>query len=991
MKLITILAVAVLAILPSGARAQEYREALRLYEKGMLGRSGAMFDEVASKTGKSDPAGYSVLCDVRSNVPGYENRIEAYVDRAPFSPLVTQMYFYHALNLFDEMKYAEASAQFDKVRVRRLYRDQVTEYQFKKAYCDLENGKVDSAKKGFADVESKAESDYAAPSRYALGYIAYSEEKFAEALKWFEKAGKDGRFKTMSSYYIFECKFMLKDYPYVIDTGKELFDNALAERKAHIARMISEAFFVSDDVDSARTYYEHTLKGDKSQNTRSDWFFRGSLNYALKDYKGAVENYLNMGERRDSLGQIASYNLGYSYIQIKDKVSAMNAFKDASVLEFDQQITEDAMFNYAKLAYDLNNDISAVEAYLKKYTAKDKADLIYGYMAVAALRVRDYEAAVEAFDKIDELDENMRMNFMKSNYLRANQLIKNGSYRLAVPCLKAAAYYSDKRSQFNQLVRFWLSEAYYRDGQFEQSRGLFSELYNLSALNGRSESYLIPYNIAYCYFKEENYKMAKKWFADYLAEPQVAYRKEAMMRKADCDFVSMNYKAAATAYDEVLKDYFDVNDIYPYYQSALSHGLADNQKKKIELLSNVMKAQPQSDYYPEALFELGRTYAVSEADENAFKCFDKLVQNVKDSTFVAKAYIEMGSLARNQSMFNQALGYYKVVVEQMPYSEYADDALLAIESIYQTKNDPKEYLAYIDSIGKGGLKTENEKEDMIFNSAEQVFLSENYQKALLSLQSYLDTYKQGKYVYKADFYMAESYRALQMYEQACDSYRKVIDGGEGSFVELSMLNYANLSYKLERWADAFGGYSSLHHAAVLPNNTYLAVLGQMRSAFKGHDWANAAKWAAQACKEEKSDADLKREAQYIMAKSYLASSKREEAFAILEKISENKNDAYGAEAAYLIILDSYDRGLFEDVEAKVYAFADAGSAQTYWLAKSFIVLGDSFAERDDMEQAKATFESVRDGYKPSGEDDDVQDNVLFRLKKIQELSAQTNM
>ena len=92
----------------------------------------------------------------------------------------------------------------------------------------------------------------------------------------------------------------------------------------------------------------------------------------------------------------------------------------------------------------------------------------------------------------------------------------------------------------------------------------------------------------------------------------------------------------------------------------------------------------------------------------------------------------------------------------------------------------------------------------------------------------------------------------------------------------------------------------------------------------------------------------------------------------------------------MLVQDSYDRGDFEDVENKVYAFADSKTGQTYWLAKSFIVLGDSFAERDEMEQAKATFESVRDGYTPSGEDDDVLDDVRFRLKRIEEMAAADN-
>ena len=463
------------------------------------------------------------------------------------------------------------------------------------------------------------------------------------------------------------------------------------------------------------------------------------------------------------------------------------------------------------------------------------------------------------------------------------------------------------------------------------------------------------------------------------------FRKEALVRKADCDFVTKNYKSAAAAYDIVLRDYFSVNDIYPYYQAALSYGLVNNHEKKIDLLSNVMQASETAEFYPEALFELGRSYAVKEDDENALNCFRKVTQSVKDSTYVAMAYVEMGTLARNQSMYNEALGYYKTVVEQMPLSEYADDALLAIESIYQTKNDVSGYLAYIDSIGKGGIKTEDEKENMIFNSAEQVFLSENYQKALVALQSYIDKYPQGRNLYKADFYMAESYRMLGMNEQACDSYKLVIDSGEGSFVELSMLNFSRLSYTLERWDDAYGGYASLYETAKLDNNTYVALLGMMRSAFKGHQWDKAIENADRLIADDRSVHD-RTEAQFVKARSYLASSRRSEALAILEELSKDVSGSYGAEAAYILIQDSYDRGEFEQVEQRVYAFSDAGSGQTYWLAKSFIVLGDSFMERDEVEQAQATFESARDGYVPSSEGDDVLDNVKMRLARIEQMS-----
>ena len=279
---------------------------------------------------------------------------------------------------------------------------------------------------------------------------------------------------------------------------------------------------------------------------------------------------------------------------------------------------------------------------------------------------------------------------------------------------------------------------------------------------------------------------------------------------------------------------------------------------------------------------------------------------------------------------------------------------------------------------------------MIFNSAEQVFLSENYSKALVALQSYVEKYPTGSNLYKADFYMAESYKMLGKIEQACDSYKKVIEKGEGSFVELSMLNFANLSYRLERWDDAYGGYSSLYDAARLGNNTFAALVGMMRSAFRGGKWDNALSGADSVLDDARADDELKVEAKYVKAKSFLAVSRRDEAYLILNELSKDMTTPYGAEAAYMLIVDSYDKGDFSDVETKVYAFSDSGSGQTYWLAKSFIVLGDSFAERGELTQAKATFESVRDGYSPSGADDDVQDNVRVRLEKLEVMISEKN-
>lgn len=969
---------------------KDIRNILRIHESGMFSRSRHDFSRAAAVSASSDPEGYAVLDDVIMKVPGYEAVMSDFLVRNPQSVLATQIRWHHALNLFDAYDYAGAGRVMSSINVKDLYKGQRGGYLFRKAYCDLERGALDAALDGFKAVENAPQSDFTMPSRYAIGYINYLKKDFGESASWFVKSRKDPRFRDMSDFYIMECRFMMGDHKYVTAQGDAVYEAASQELRPKLARIIAESWMLLGDAANARRFLELDDEVDSRKDSRSDLFFKGSVLYASEDYRGAIDAFSAMGDLRDSIGQIAAYHMAYSYIQTKNKVAAMDAFRTASSLPYDRTVAEDAYFNWAKLAFDLNNDTSVFQEYLKKHSDLNKGDKINSYIAVAALHDRDYEGAINAYGQIDELDEDMRNNYMKANYLRANQLILNGSYRKAVPCLKVAAYYSEKNSRFNQLSRFWLAESMYRNEQYDEARELFMELYNASALYGQDESYLIPYNVAYCHFKSGDYKSAMKWFDEYLGESKVRYRKEALERKADCIFIGKDYKAAADAYGTVLDEYFDVNDIYPYYQCAIASGLDRDVDRKISLLSNVMNASPSSMFYPEALFELGRTYAVMEDDDNAFRCFNRIAQVVKDSTFVAKAYIEMGSLSRNQSQFNEALGYYKAVVEKMPLSGYSEDALAAIESIYQTRNEPEEYLAYIESIGKGAVKTADEKEDMIFNAAEQIFLSENYEKALVSLRSYLDRYPDGRHGFKADFYMAESYKILGQSDQACDSYRKVIENGSGSFVELSMLNFANLSYKMEKWEDAYGGYHSLYSSALLENNRFLALSGMMRSAYKGHRWADAVRNADLVAADSRSDGSLKTEAEYIKAKSYLATSRRDEALEILKRLSADVSDVYGAEAAYILIQDSYDRGLFEDVENKVYAFSDAGSGHVYWLAKSFIVLGDSFAERDELEQAKATFESVRDGYTPSGNDDDVLDAVDMRLKRLESMIGGQN-
>ena len=970
---------------------RKFDKAIELLDRGMFNKAEKIFDELGETGAKSDAEGYSILCEVKMRAKGYETRMLKYLEKKPYSVMVPAIRYQYAMNLFDSQEYGEAADQFALIPIKQVKKNARPAYLFYKSYSLLESGRIGEAIKGFKEINTMPESDFSAPARYTIGYLSYEDSEFEEALKWFGKSVDDSRFQEMSLYYIIECRFLLKDYDYVTDFGPKIFEKSSDNRKTSLARFISEAFLVKGQPEKAKDYFEYNRKVGSAEKSRTDWFYAGSLLYQLENFREAVDCFSKVDNRIDSLGQATDYHLGYSYLSLRNKVAALDAFKAASQLSFNRSMEEDAFFNYAKLAFDLNSDTSVFYEYLKKYTDKKKGDKIHSYIAVAALINKDYQAAIEAYDKIDEFDEDMKDNYVKSNFLRASQLIGKGNYRSAIPCLRAISFYTGKNSGIGLLSRFWLAESYFRIADYSKASSTYTELYNLSSFYGRPEYDNILYGLAYCNFMEEKYPTAIKWLDSYLQRgvegSKLSYRKDALERKGDCLYITGKYKEASAVYDTVVVNYFDKNDIYPYYQSAISHGLIGDNAKKISLLENVLKADSTANYYPDAMYELGRSYVSARKDNEAYDAFKILSVKSPNANYKAKAYLEMGMLSRNNGRIDEAIANYKYIIENISETDHTEDAFLALEALYKSLHQPEIYLEYIASIGKGGMKTDSEKEEMLFNAAESIYAGGNYEKSLVSLRKFLDAYPNSTRKSKVEYYIAQSYKELNNLEKASEFYKKVMNGSEaGSIKELSTLNYAEISYGFEKYDEAYKAYAELSENASLSNQRNIGRIGMMRSAFYGHNNANTISAAQDVLQHNEASSPIGREASWAMAKSYIYTSQRNQAIDIYTELSKDPSDAFGAEASWFLIQDAYDKGDFAQVESRVYAFADSGTPQMYWLAKSFIVLGDAFVEQGNITQAKATYESVKAGYSAQGQGDDTIENVDMRLNKLADMA-----
>ncbi len=650
------------------------------------------------------------------------------------------------------------------------------------------------------------------------------------------------------------------------------------------------------------------LEGDKAGQSRSDLFHAGSVMYAVQDYHGAIEKLSRIEDRSDSLGQVANYQLAYSYIRTSNKVAASDAFRDASQAAFNPQIQEDAWFNYAKLAFDLNSDMSVFGGYLQQYPQTSRREQIYNYLAIAALNAKDYAAAIEAYSSIEELNEEQLGNYLKANYLRASQLAAGGAWTDAVPYFRSAAYNLPKNDRYAQLSRYWLAESLFNSGNYADAAEIYEDLYNISALYDRSEGKMLSYNLGYSNYNLGKYESAARWLDTYIGSGDPSVRKDALVRRSDCDFARHNYKAAIASYQRVLDNYYDVNDIYPYYQQAIAYGLSGNKKEKVKVLSRVSGASADSPLYSEAMYELGRAYMEVDDNQQAINTFGSLQTTTSDNTFAARALIGRGMAFRNMKNYEQALSEYKQVVELLPKSEYAEEALMAINSIYQTTNQPEKFLEYMQSRNLSVGKTPKEQENIYFNTAEQIYLSGGYDRAVTSFQKYLQDYPEGEKKGDAWFYLADSYRALSEKEKACAAFKMATSElKEGSFAETAAYNYAKLSFELQHYTDAYEGFCTLLDIAKMDENKAAARLGKMRSAYQAHNFEDAIDAARELISSNPSTAE-QREGWFIEAKSLLATSHRDEAYLFFKKLAEQPSSPEGAESYYMIVRDLCDSG-----------------------------------------------------------------------------------
>lgn len=905
----------------------------------------------------------SAICAVRLFHDDASHRLLAFLDRHPENFHVQAVQLELFRHFFNLKRWNDALAYAAKVDATALGASDREEFAFKKGYAHFQTGDMDKALIELAKVKDGT-SLFAAPATYYTAHIHYTRRNYETALQGFEKLKDDENFGRIVPYYIAQIQFLQGHYDALLEYTKPLLaEGDGGKRTGDINRLAGEAYFRTGQYSEALPYLEKSLQ--RVGVERGDRYIAGYAYYKNGDHKKAIDQFMQVvNNATDSLAQLAAYHMADSYLKLNEKNYARNAFKKAYDLGNDPQVTEDALFNYAKLAYELSFDpyneaIIALREYMAKYPGSARHDEAQEFLLSVFLKTKNYEEALKALDAIRTKDFRLQAAYQKLAYDRGIELYEGHQYAAAVPFFAQALKFPVDQ-EANARTHFWMGESYYAQGDYTAALGKYDDLRNSGGAYATDLYEQASYSMGYCYFKQKIYAEAAtsfRRFVDVAGIPR-DQKADALVRIGDCYFVAKDEPTAMSWYDKAIAAGTEARD-YAMFQKGLCQGLAKQPAEKIATLKKLLSEKPNSAYAADAKFELGETYIGLEKDAEALSFYQQVIDQHPNSPQVRQSMLQRALIHRRQGKTDQALQEFKEVVTKYPDMESARDALAGIESIYVEQGRVGEYEAYVKGLTFFDAST-LDLDEKYYQSAEAAYNAGDCDRAVGGFQDYITKYPQGAYVVNAQFNSADCLYRAKNYKAALPGFEYVVQRGAPQFIESALYAASDILYRDQRWEGALEYFTQLEARASRPENVLAAQVGQLRCLRELGRTEAAATVAEKVLKNATADAELKAEAGLAAAQGALDKNDLEGAYTKLKAVSTAARNATGAEAKYRMAYVRYLQKKYRDAEKEVFDLVQKFPSYDHWKARGFILLGDVYVQLDDRFQAKTTLQSVVD-------------------------------
>lgn len=959
------------AVAQSREALSHYNKGIDLFEKEQYTAAGVEFAKAAEELGAlggSDDGGYAMrtqyyqaICAAHTSKDNAGELLENFVEEYPNSIYLNDIHLELGTALEKQGRYEEAYAHLSQVAPFELNRGRRDEYYYRTGYAAYQLGDIDTAYDNFRRVESAR--DYLPHATYYIAYIDYTRKDLAAAKRGFQSLAADAAYAQIIPFYLLQIEFMEHNYGYVIEHAPALLEKATEVRGREISRILSESYFHMREYAEALRYIENyeALGGVMGPE---ELYLAGFCNRYQGFFDKAAGQLAQVAVKDGELGQNAAFHLADCYVRLGDKKRALAAFALAASTDYNAEVKEEAMFNQGKLQYELgggvfNEAINILNNYVRTYPRSPRIRDAREMLLAAYFNTRNYEAAYEAIKLVEEPDNNVKTALQKISYFRGLEFFERGDYDRALTFFNEADA-NRFNAKYTALTKFWRAETLVRKGDYKNAAPLFREYINLSPAS-EYEHKVAMYDLAYCYFNMKDWADAASWFGRFTS----AYKTkddllaDAYNRMGDISFAQREYWKAIESYDKAVSLGSAQSD-YSNFQRAVMLGLVDRRDRKIESLLTIISAD-KGDYVDDAMYELGRTYVQAERFNEGATVLKNLVARFPQSPFYLSSLSDLGLIYQNLGKDDEALRYYKQVVAASPTSTQSKDAMLGIQNIYVDRNDVNSYFNFAQSSGIETNITIVERDSLSYEAARRVYESGAHARALPLMDTYLRQFPRGAYRVDALYALGDCSLAEGNRQAAKSAFAEVGGMPESKYKSAALQKAARMEAEDGNYAAAAGLYRTLGSTSTQTPVITEALSGYLRNSLAAGDMAAANTAAQEVLASPFVTAELKKEANFIRARYSQSQGNDSEALALYRTVADART-ANGAESCYQIAAILFKEGKMQESEKEILRFAEQNTPYQQWLGRSFLILGDIYLAQGDDFQAKATFQSIIDGY-----------------------------
>ena len=646
---------------------------------------------------------------------------------------------YHtATDLLSKGKYVAAAEQFRVVERSRLQTSTQPKYeselslvkenaQYYEAVCALELGNDDAESLFMKFIKDHPENPLAKVAYFQIGKFYFKQEKYADALMWFNKVSAGELIGDQETEYKFRkgyAYFATNDYknaqllfseiknrrsPYTEDAIYYFAYIAYLNKDYHLALVnfeklknskkyedsypyyITAVYFLDARYNDVIGYAVPILKTTHQQHETEMLRIIGASYFAKKDYDNSVAYYSRFEDKDHGKTQNTqdSYQMGYAYYKVGNYTKASTELE--KLVDQNDIYAQNGNYTLGNVFLKMKNKQSARNAFFVAskltFDPQLQEDALYEYSKLSYELDFNTQALESTRLYLKNYPQSARTDEVKT--LLGEELLNSKNYKEAVDILEPLPNKSASAKLAYQKVTYYRGLEFYNERAFENAIGIF--LRSLKVPVDHKTQALTIYWMAEAMYEVRKYGESVQNFERFLdmdeasQTPVYNYANYALAYAA---FGDEQYKKAAHYFEKFLegseKDQNTINDAVTRLGD--SYFVLKNYSEARNYYDRIIAHHDKGEDY--ALFQRGMIQGLQGSPDAKISTLTDVLNTFPNSDYADDASFEIAYTYFLKNDGVTAKTGLQAMIEKYPHSSYIPRALVTIGLIdYNNGND----------------------------------------------------------------------------------------------------------------------------------------------------------------------------------------------------------------------------------------------------------------------------------------------------------------